>query len=67
MELPTNPYVTHNLGPIAYTINKYQFYHLMYNISTTRTYLHKVGYWKSMVNNLFDHTKSIPNSNPVIS
>ena len=40
--LPTNPYVIRNLLPTEYT--NISFYRLMHRITTTRTYLHRLGY-----------------------
>ena len=34
----------------------------MYKINTTRSYLHKVGYWISIVNTLFEYIHFISNS-----
>ena len=51
--LPTNPYVTRNLLPTELT--NISFFRFMYNISTIRTYLRKLGYWISIVNTIFEH------------
>ena len=58
--LPTNPYVIHNLLPTEYT--NISFYRLMHRITTTRTYLHRLGYWIGSVKTLFEHTLFIPNT-----
>ena len=62
--------VTHEsicIKPVRYCLQNKQitvFYRLMYNISTTSTYLHKFDYWIGIVNTLFEHTQLI---NHVIS